>query len=100
MDKYEVLLTNKAIQDIDNVYNYIANHLSSSSNALNTVGKIEDAILHLENLPTRGALRKIGSFADKNYRQIFVGNYIIVYKVEEETKRVIILTVQNMRQSF
>lgn len=100
MEKYKVLLTNKAIYDIDNIYDYIANDLSVSSTAIGIVNNIEEAILSLEYLPTRGSIRKVGNFAGKNYRQLFVGSYIIVYKVEEVNRQVIILTVQNARQNF
>ncbi len=100
MEKYKVLLTNKAVDDIDNIYDYIANDLSVSSTAISIANNIEDAILSLAYLPTRGSIRKVGNFVGKNYRQLFIGSYIIVYKVEEINKQVIILTVQNTRQNF
>ncbi len=75
MDKYKVLLTNKAIYDIDNIYDYITNDLSVSSPAIGIVNNIEEAILSLEYLPTRGSIRKVGNFTGKNYRQLFVGSY-------------------------
>ena len=61
---------------------------------------IEEAIFSLEDLPYRGAERKTGSFANKGYRNIFVKNFTIVYKIDEKKKTVIIVTVKYHRELF
>ena len=60
----------------------------------------EEAILSLATMPYRGAERKVGAFANKGYRQLFVKNYTIVYRVDEERKTVIIVTVRYSPSSF
>lgn len=100
MLKYSVKLTGRAYSDIDSIYKYISEVLCSNSSAINIVTQIEEAILSLETLPNRGAIRKTGYYANKNYRQLFVENYVIVYKVVEEDNKVIIMTVRYARSNF
>ena len=45
-------------------------------------------------MPYRGATRKIGRYANAGYRQLFVENYTIVYRIDEDKKLVIIVTVR------
>ena len=57
------------------------NELLAPDAADNLIKDIEKAILSLENTPERGSQRKTGTYAYKGYRQIFVRNYVIIYKV-------------------
>lgn len=94
MDKYAVKLLSRAMQDLDEIYTYIARNLLSPDTALQLADEIESAILSLEELPFRGAERKRGAFADRKYRQLFVKNYTIVYRVDETKRLVLIVTVR------
>ncbi len=51
-------------------------------------------------MPSRGSKRKIGIFANKGYRQIFVKNFIIIYRVDDESKEVVIVTVKYSKSGF
>ena len=51
-------------------------------------------------MPDRGAERKVGIYAGKGYRQLFVKNYTIVYRVEDLSKTVMIITVKFSHQNF
>ena len=55
---------------------------------------LESAIYSLEDMPQRGAERKVGLYANKGYRQLFIKNYTIVYKIGEKEKIVVIHTVR------
>ncbi len=57
------------------------------------VTEFEQAILSLDEMPYRGSLRKHGRYANQGYRQIFVKNFTIVYRIEEEAKEVMIVAV-------
>ena len=94
MDKYEVKLYARAYRDLDEIYDYIAHHLSEPTVAENMIDALEDAICSLEYFPERGAVRRIGAYADGSYRQLFVKHYVIVYRVRKETKEVHIVTVR------
>lgn len=45
-------------------------------------------------------MRKVGVYANKGYRQLFVKNYTIVYRVDNDEKEVMIITVKYSHQNF
>ena len=65
-----------------------------------TVDEMEKAILGLNEMPYRGTERKIGVYANKGYRQIFVKKYTIVYRIDESNKMVIVITIRYSPSSF
>ncbi len=68
--------------------------------ALNMVERLENAILSLEELPERGALRRVGAYANGDYRQLFVKNYVVIYRVLKQKNEVHIVTVRYTPSSF
>lgn len=100
MDKYIVKLLPKAYRDIEQIYNYISQNFEEKEIALKLVNDIEDTIFSLESLPYRGAERKIGLYANKGYRQLFLKNFSVIYRVDEDKKYVIIVTVRYSRSNF
>ncbi len=100
MDKYVVKLYARAYRDLDGIYGYIANNLSEPGNAAHTVDALEEAILSLEMFPERGSIRRTGVYANGNYRQLFVKNYVIVYRVYKNKKEVHIVTVRYAPSNF
>ena len=75
MDKYEVRLMNQALQDLDEIYGYIARNLQEPGVAAELLDALESEILSLEYLPYRRSERRTGSFANSGYRQLMVKNY-------------------------
>lgn len=93
MDKYTIKLLSKASRDIDEIYTYISEQLNNEGATSDLAEQIEEAIFSLETMPFRGAKRRVGAYAKKGYRQLFVRNFIIIYRVDHEKKHVIIVTV-------
>ena len=100
MDKYEVRLMNQALQDLDEIYGYIASSLQEPEVAAELLDALESEILSLEYLPYRCSERRTGSFAHSGYRQLMVKNYIVIYRIDEAQKQVLIVTVRYARSSF
>lgn len=100
MDNYRVRVYSRAYHDLDEIYTYIANNLLEAHAAANTVQTLEEAIYSLEQLPERGALRRTGAFSNQNYRQLFVKNYSIIYRVLKEQKEVHIITIRYAASQF
>ncbi len=61
--------------------------------------ELEKAIFSLEQLPERGAIRRVGAY-NGDYRQLFVRNYVIIYRVLKKKKEVHIVTVRYSPSSF
>ena len=68
--------------------------------ASNMVDELEKAICSLEQFPERGAVRNIGAYANGDYRQLFVKNYVIIYRVHKNNKEVHIVTVRYAPSNF
>ena len=100
MDKYVVKLYARAYRDLDEIYAYIAHDLSEPGIAQHMAALLEEAIFSLEQMPERGAIRRIGIYANAGYRQIFVKNYVIIYRVLKEEKEVHIVTVRYAPSNF
>jgi plasmid stabilization system protein ParE len=100
LDNYVVKLYARAYRDLDGIYAYIAQSLLAPGTASDLVLELENAIFSLEQLPERGSIRRIGAYANKDYRQLFVKNYCIIYRVLKEEKEVHIVTVRYAPSNF
>lgn len=100
MDNYTVKLYARAERDLDDIYTYLAKNLSEPSTALHMADALEQGILSLEQLPERGSIRRVGAYANGNYRQLFVKNYVVIYRVLKQRKEVHVVTVRYALSSF
>ena len=100
MDKYSVKLMSHAQRDLDGIYAYIAQTLLEPGTALALVERIEKEILSLDQMPYRYPMRRTGAYANCGYRQLFVGNYTVIYRVDEAQKQVIVVTVRYSQSVF
>ena len=94
MNEYEVLLYPQAYRDIEEIYKYLALVKMEPSVARNQTDRIWDAIDSLESMPYSHQDRLVGRYACNGYKQLLIDNYIAVYRINEEQKRVYIITVQ------
>ena len=100
VNKYLVKLLPCAYRDLDGIYTYIAEKLIEPGVAAKLADSLEEAILSLESMPHRGSIRKTGAYANKGYRQLFVGNFTVVYRVVEVKKTILVLTVRYSKSQF
>ncbi len=100
MDKYRVELLSAAYRDLEDIYQYIAGHLQANQSAMNLIDKLEESILSLEIIPQRGPKRRVGAYANKGYRQLFISSFTIVYRIDEDNKQVIIVTIRYSKSEF
>lgn len=91
---YSVKILANALDDIDKIYGYIKNEIKSSQAAANLVDKFEEAIFSLESFPHRGAKRNSRKTSKWKYRQLFVKNFTIIYRVDDINQSVIIVAVK------
>ena len=100
VDVYKVTMLEHAYRDLDAIFEYISNTLLEPVVALNIVDEIETAILSLDIMPHRCPKRKVGVYASNGYRQLFVGNYTIIFRIDEENKLVLVVTVRYSASQF
>lgn len=94
MDKYEVMLYPRAFRDIDDIYAYIAIEKLFPEIVKGQTDRIWQAIRSLEEFPESHQDREVGRYAGKGYKQLVIDNYIAIFKVDENIKKVFVVTVQ------
>ena len=100
MDNYQIKLTTRARRDLDGIYAYIAGTFLEPGTAIKMIEALEEGIISLESMPYRCPERKRGIFANQGYRQLFVKNYSVVFRVDESSKSVIVVTVRYSASEF
>lgn len=94
MDKYKVKVTPRAIRELDQIYEYIANEKLAPESARGQVERIKKAVLGLDAFPQSHQERNEGRYAGSGYRQLLIDNYIAVFRIDEPNKNVYVVTIQ------
>jgi toxin ParE1/3/4 len=95
---YEVLLTDDAEIDLQDLYEYIT-HSDSTQAAERVLDRLEEIASALADDPSRGSTPKeLQSLGPGEYRQIFFKPYRVIYRVLEE--RVVIYLIADGRRNM
>jgi len=94
MEKYKVMLYPKSFRDIDGIYAYIALEKLDPENARNQTDRIWAAIETLDSFPSEHQDRQVGKYAGRGYKQLMIDNYVAIFKIDEQSKTVYVVTVQ------
>lgn len=86
--------TSRALDDLRKIYDYIAG--DSARYAQVQIESIQSAVSNLAEFPSLG--RRIPEFPHLPYREIIVGNYRVIYRVEELREHLIIISIVHGRQ--
>lgn len=73
-----------AIQDLEEIGDYIADTLKSLIAALNTVGKIQDTVDKLTSFPLIGSPLSSIEKTDTDHRFLVSGSYLVFYHAETD----------------
>lgn len=82
MKQYAVQITDKALGDMEDIYNYIANILQASENAMGQYNRIADAIQKLDIFPERVRIMKSEPEHTMGLRQLSIDNFSVFYVIE------------------
>lgn len=93
MDKYKVRLSKRAYRDVEGIFEYIALQKLDSDNAKKQTDRIWKSLKSLETFPQAHQERLEGRYAGKGYRQLLIDNFIAVYRIDEKSRTVQIVTV-------
>ena len=85
MEQYEVKITDAALQDMEDIYGYIAGQLLAPENAMSQYNRIADAILSLSAFPERYRLLEAQPWHSMEMRWMNVDNYSVFYVLRGET---------------
>jgi toxin ParE1/3/4 len=95
---FQVLLTEDAERDLDDILTYIAQH-DSRRNAEHVLGRVLDVADRLSIEPTRSSTPKeLSALGDQEYRQVFFKPYRLIYRVVEQ--QVVIYLIADGRRDL
>lgn len=96
--RFEVLLTEDANRDLEDIYLYVAEH-DAPGKAEALLGDVEDIVEKLSANPNRGSYPKeLSALGIREYRQIFYKPYRIIYSISG--KRAYIYLIADGRRDF
>jgi len=84
MKQYKVEITREALQDMEDIYNYIAVDLLSPENAMEQYNRIADEILTLDSFPERYRIMESEPEKKMELRRMMVDNYSVFYTICED----------------
>lgn len=79
MERYTVRITDEALNDMEEIYHYIAENLQSPENAAGQYDRIADGIIGLETFPERYRLVGFEPERQSGLRRLLVDNYSVFY---------------------
>ena len=99
LNNYYVKFTNSAEEELIEIYEYISFILKSEITANKFVENVENKILRLSIFPY-SCMEIISKPQNIQYRKLIVKNYVILYKIYEENKRVDIVHIYYSRRDY
>ena len=88
MREYPVKITEKALGDMDGIYEYIAFNLQSPENAMGQYNRIADRVLELGFFSEKFRLVDFEPERSQGLRRMLVDNYSVFYVFKEELVKV------------
>nr|QGT51086.1 hypothetical protein Firmicute1046_1620 [uncultured Firmicutes bacterium] len=98
--KYDVIVSDEAHNDIDNVLNYIVNLLKNPIAAKNLLGKIEESYVDLADNPFMYAHCHNSRLHNDGYRKVVINNYVLIYRIDEAKNFVYVVRFFYGRQNY
>jgi Plasmid stabilization system protein len=87
---YKLVITELAHEDLDNIIAYITIQLDNPIAAANFLDEVEKCCAFLKSNPFKYERCSDVRLATDGYRKAIINNYVLVYKLDETAKTVII----------
>jgi len=97
---YRLEVTDNADQDFERIIAYITEKLVAPKAATDFADAVFDCYDNLENNPFMYEQCRDSKLKREGYRRAVIKNYILVYEVNEDTKRVIVHRFFYGRQDY
>lgn len=93
MEEYAVQYAPLAIEDLRNIYAYIAHMLMEPTTALKQTDRIREGIRALSVMPSRHALVDWEPWRSLQIRKLPIDNYLAFYSVNSEERSVTVYRI-------
>ena len=92
-DSYSAVYSPEALNDLKDIYAYIAQELLAPDTALNQVNRIRKEIRSLDFMPSRYALVDWEPWKSMGMRKVPVDNFVVFYTVDSDSMTVAIIRI-------
>lgn len=92
-ENFKIVYSKTSLDGIGEIYTYIKDVLCEEGSARKTVQAIRMRIKSLENMPFRYPVLEIENLSRDDLRKTLVGNFLIIYTVDNVKKIVYIVNV-------
>lgn len=100
MEHYKILVSESYQRDLQNIIYYISHNFDAPYSALELLNEIEKTISRLTTVPYCYSLVEDSYLRLKEFRKCLVKNYIIFYKIHEQSKTIMIHRILHGRQNW
>jgi len=90
---YKLVVSKEAHKDIDDIVQYIAVELVNPTAAASFLDDIEKSYFAVINNPRMYSLCQDARLSREGYRKIIIKNYLILYRIDDEAKKVFIVRI-------
>ena len=97
---YDVLISPVAKADLDEIIRYIVLELENPAAAQTLSNKVDERISDLEEMPSKFSFCKDPILRAQGYHAVTVNNYVLIYRILEESNAVWIVHVYHTLQDY
>ncbi|WP_043538446.1 type II toxin-antitoxin system RelE/ParE family toxin [Ruminococcus albus] len=87
---YSIVITETALHDMDNIYEYIAYHLKEPGIAADLLSKLEVCINSLDEMPFKFRTYEVEPWRSNGMHIMPIDNYVVLYTPNEDRQVVTI----------
>ena len=97
---YEIEFTEDCREELDEIYEYISEKLVAENSAKKLMRKMRNAVMDLSESPNLHIKIKKKNKLKREYRRIVIDNFVVLYTVEESSKKVYIAHMYYGRRNY
>lgn len=85
---YKIKVSKLAHRDLEQIVSYLLVNLDNPTSATRLLDKIEVCYGYLKRNPYMYAICENAGLEKEGYRKILISNYVLIYKIDESSKKV------------
>ena len=97
---YDVLISPAAKADLDEIIRYIVLELENPAAAQTLSNKVDERISDLEEMPSKFSFCKDPILHAQGYHAVTANDYVLIYRILEESNAVWIVHVYHTLQNY
>lgn len=97
---YKIKNTDSAEHDLDGIVSYMAGELDNPAAAGRFLDEVDACHAHLETMPLMYEQCRDARLRSLGYRKALISNYVMIYRVDENTKTVYIMRFFYARRDY